>query len=393
MRGRVRHLMVAGAIDSLGLAFGWTVFNLLAVYRHGLAVTALLNVAMFCGVALSAPVASRLTVRLNGKHVLQVMAALEALARVGSLALLYWGVPLPVLFLLVLLMNVTGWVGFAAMRTEISTAGGDAAGMTRYLALTVALEAAGASLAALLPISAAGGVGASWLALAFAGYGLSLLPTVMVASGSTVGARAVVPNATIDPQHRRILGAGALLMVIGSGPTLLFVALAARLHGKESVVGAAIAFAVGSLLAPAATRLLDRAGLVGLAGWPVWCLGMAVAWAAAPWSLAGLWLAQLMSGVCLTGFQGVMDHALAGGARDGRATTALAQASAARAVGSAVAVRLVPAFAAPVPLTGFAVLTGVAGFAAADALVRIVHRLPNRTIQEWPIPVDAVGAD
>lgn len=393
MTRRVRHLMVAGAVDSVGLAFGWTVFNLLAVYRHGLAVTALLNVAMFCGVALSAPVAGRLTAWLDGRRVLQTMAGLEALARVGSLALLYWGVPLPLLFALVLLMNITGWVGFAAMRTEISAAGGDVTGMTRYLALTVALEAAGASLAAMLPISTAGGVDATWLALAFAGYGLSLLPTVFVAAGSTVAVRAADDGSRADPRERRILAAGALLMVLGSGPTLLFVALSARLHGRESVVGAAIAFAVGSLLAPAATRLLSRVGADSLNSWPVWCAGMAIGWAAAPWALPGLWFAQLLSGICLTGFQGVMDHSLVGDRRDGRGTTSLAQASAARAVGSAVAVRLVPAFAAPVPLAGFAVLTAVAGFAAADLLTRMVQRQSERAIQEWSIPADAVRAD
>src|SRR4051794_36486011 len=145
--------MVAGAVDSVGLAFGWTVFNLVAVYKHGLAVTAVLNVAMFLGVALSAPVASRLTGRLDGRRTLQLTAGVEALLRVGTLALLYWGAPLALLCVLVLVMNVAAWIGFAGMRAEVAAAGADAAGMTRYLALTLGLEALGTSLAALLPIT------------------------------------------------------------------------------------------------------------------------------------------------------------------------------------------------------------------------------------------------
>ena len=368
MTARARHLMVAGAIDSIGLAFGWTVFNLVAVYKHGLAVTAVLNVAMFVGVALSAPVASRLTGWLDGRRTLQVTAGVEALLRVGTLALLYWGAPLSVLFVLVLVMNVAAWIGFAGMRTEVAATGAGATGMTRYLALTLGLEAVGTSLAALLPITTHGLVSADWLAIAFLAYGLSLLPTVLVASQSTVGIRASHRVAPRD--NRRLFAAGAVLMAVGSGPTLLFVALSAQLHGRESVVGAALAFAAGSLLSPLVTRGLDRLGVAGLAGWPLWCVVIVAGWAAAPWSVEGLWLAQLLSGVGLTAFQGVMDDALAGAATDGDATTTLAQGSAARAVGSAVAVRLVPIFGTAGALAGFAVVSAAVGFVVATALVR-----------------------
>jgi hypothetical protein len=365
--------MVAGAVDSVGLAFGWTVFNLVAVFRHGLAVTALLNVAMFCGIALSAPAAARLTRRLDGKRVLQTTAGAEALLRIGSLALLYWGGPLPLTFLLVLVMNVVGWIGFAGMRVEIAAEGADAAGMTRYLALTVALEALGTSLAALLPITSAGAISSTWVGIALLVYALSLLPTAVVAQGSVVGVRHVTASAPVDVRRRRLLIAGALLMVVGSGPTLLFVGLAAELHGHASVAGAAVAFAAGSLLSPAATRLLERHGTSPLRSWPFWCAGMVIGWTAAPWSVAGLWLAQLLSGVCLTGFQGVMDHALAGHAEDGRATTNLAQGSAARAVGSAAAVRLVPVFSAAGSLAAFAGVTALIGLVGGAVLARIVE--------------------
>src|SRR5689334_18854077 len=186
MSTRARRLLVAGAVDSVGLAFGWTVFNLVAVFKHGLAVTAVLNVAMFLGVALSAPVAAALTRWLDGRRTLQVTAAVEAVLRVGTLALLYWSAPVSVLFVLVLVMNVAAWIGFAGMRTEVAATGAGATGMTRYLALTLGLEALGTSLAALLPISAHGFVSSNWLAVAFAVYGLSLVPTFVVASTSTV---------------------------------------------------------------------------------------------------------------------------------------------------------------------------------------------------------------
>src|SRR5204862_5230152 len=88
-----------------------------------------------------------------------------------------------------------------------------------------------------------------------------------------------------------------------------------------------------------------------------WGIGMVIGWALAPWSVVGLLVALFLSGVCLTGFQGVMDFALAGGCSDGEATVALAQGSAARAVGSAAAVRLVPFFAAPMAMTQLAVVS------------------------------------
>ena len=368
MTARARHLIVAGAIDSVGLAFGWTVFNLVAVYKHGLAVTALLNVAMFLGVALSAPVAARLTAWFDGRRTLQYTAAVEALLRVGTLAMLYWNAPLSVVFASVLVMNIAAWIGFAGMRTEVAATGAGVDGMTGYLAFTLGLEAVGTCLGALLPITSNGLVSADWLMVAFAAYGLSLLPTVVVASTSTVSVRRT-STASAPRGNRKVFVSGAALMAVGSGPTLLFVGLSAQLHGRESVVGAALAFAVGSLLAPFAARALERVGVTGLGGWPVWCAFMVAGWAAAPWSLEGLWLAQLLSGVGLTAFQGVMDDSLAGTAADGHSTTTLAQASAARAVGSAIAVRLVPVFASARPLAGFALVMAAAGFALASALV------------------------
>ena len=372
MTGRARQLLVAGAVDSVGLAMGWAVFNLLAVYKHGLAAVGLLNAAMFVGVAVAAPVAARLTARFNGKHTLQVTAVTEALLRVASLALLYVGAPLVLLLFVVAAMNVAAWIGFAAMRVEVDAIDTGSTGMTRYLAMTLGLEALGASLAAFLPITARGGLAAGWLVAVVSVYALSLLPTLFVARGSTVAVRsraAVRPSA----RDRWILFSGASVMVVASGPTLLFVALAARLHGRHAVAGAAIAFAIGSLLAPVVSHRLARANVGGESSWPLWCLGMVAGWAAAPWSLEGMWLAQLLSGLCLAGFQGEMDHALAQGRVDGQATTVLTQASAARAVGSAVAVRLVPVFVAAGSFAAFAGVAGLVAMAGGAVLGGIVR--------------------
>jgi len=75
--------MAAGCIDSFGLAFGWTVFNLEAVYRYGLAAAALFNAAMFVGVALSAPASGWLTSRFAGRGVLQTTAVIDGVLRIA----------------------------------------------------------------------------------------------------------------------------------------------------------------------------------------------------------------------------------------------------------------------------------------------------------------------
>jgi hypothetical protein len=351
---RVRLLTLAGVTDSLGLATGWTVFNLIAVYRHGLAVTGLLNAAMLCGVAASAPAASWLTQRLNGRRTLELTAAFECVLRAATLAALYWNAPVPILAAMVFVMNVVAWVGYAAMRSEVAAASGSEWSMTKYVAAIISIEAVGATLAAVLPITSSGGIAAHWVAAVMVVYGISLLPTAMVARQSPVpvltprgrgqGARAV---------ERRLLLIGAAVMAVCSGPTLLYVALAAKLHGRTSVAGAAMAFAVGSLLAPAATRAVQRHGVAASTMWTVWGAGMIAGWALATWSLVGLCVAQLLSGVALTGFEGAMDNALASTASSGSATTALARGSASRALGGAVAVRMVPMFAASAALARF----------------------------------------
>jgi hypothetical protein len=380
--------MGAGCVDSFGLAFGWTVFNLEAVYRYGLAVTAVFNAAMFVGVALSAPASGWLTSRLAGRGVLQTTAMVDGALRVASLVLLVGGAPVPLVAVLVGVNNVVAWTGYAGMRAEISAAAGHVTAMTRYATVVIGTEAVGAMAAALVPIRAGGEIAGWLLAIATVVYGVSLVPTYLVAFRSRVGLRVPAANRADAARRRRgPLALGAAVMVLCSGPTLLFVGLSARLHGRVSVAGAAASFAVGSLAAPAMARAVQRLRLPSTIEWPLWGIGMIVGWALAPWSVVGLLVAQFLSGVFLTGFQGVMDFALAGGSSDGDATVALAQGSAARAVGSAGAVRLVPFFAAPMAMTQLAVvsplcvLLGAAilwGFHAPRASRKADGRLPSK---------------
>jgi hypothetical protein len=348
--------MTAGCIDSFGLAFGWTVFNLEAVYRHGLAAAAVFNAAMFIGVALAAPASGWLTSRLAGRGVLQTTAVIDGVLRIASLVLLVAGAPVALVAVLVGVTNVAAWTGYAGMRAEISAAAGHVSAMTRYATVVIGTEAVGAMVAALLPIHARGEIAGWLLVVAAVVYGVVLVPTYLVAFGSRAGLRTPTANRVDTARLRRgPLALGAAVMVLCSGPTLLFVALSARLHGRMSVAGAAATFAVGSLVAPALARAVHRLRLPATVEWPAWGIGMVIGWALAPWSVVGLLVAQFLSGACLTGFQGVMDFSLAGGSSDGEATVALAQGSAARAVGSAAAVRLVPLFAAPMAMTQLSV--------------------------------------
>ena len=368
---RVRHLTLAGAVDSCGLAIGWTVVNLLAVYQHGLAGAGLLNAAMLLGVALSSPAAAWITRHLDGRRILHSTAAAEAMLRALTIALLVVGVPLLLVAALVLVTNVVAWVGYAGMRAEVANASTGTSAMTRYVAMIIAVEAAGTVIAAALPFGTGGEIAGPWLALVIALYALSPIPTMLVAQGSSIPLSGTPLVSDLTPQNRRLLGTGTLLMILCSGPALLFIGLSAELHGQSSVALAALAFAAGSLLAPAAGRAMARTGLPLTTLWLTWGAGMVFGWIAAPWSVPGLCLALFLSGLCLTGFEGAMDALLAGSARDGRATASLAHGSAARALGGAVAVKLVPVFSTDTALAEMAAVSSVAcGIAAI-----VVHRV------------------
>jgi hypothetical protein len=371
--GRLRELLVAGLVDSFGLALGWTLFTLLAVRLGGLADAALYNAAMLIGLVLSAPVTTWLANRLPGRLLVRGAAALEAVLRVGTIVALLLGWAAPLIALGVLVMYLVAWIGYAGMRAEVAAVDGRDRAMTGYALSIAAVEAGGAGLAALLPFGHSGLPSGPVLTAVVIAYTACLLPTYVSAT------RARVPSArhVVAPLGRlpwRLLSYGGLVMVLGSGPTLLSVALATELHGRVAVAGAALAFCVGALISPLAVDLVTRVRLPPSMAWPLWAAGMVLGWTLAPVHIAGLLVAQVLSGLSLTAFEGVMDARVASRAEPGTVTTALAWSAATRALGSAVAVRMVPlAVAASAVSAASGVAAGLlvltAGAAAGLAVV------------------------
>ena len=121
-------------------------------------------------------------------------------------------------------------------------------------------------------------------------------------------------------------------MLLGSGPTLLAVGLAAELHGTRWVAGSALAFAAGSLLAPLSVARLERRALPPAVAWPALGVGMVAGWAFAAWRPAALLAAQFLSGMCMSALEGDMDARVAVGNPSSQgATASLATAAALRA--------------------------------------------------------------
>jgi hypothetical protein len=132
-------------------------------------------------------------------------------------------------------------------------------------------------------------------------------------------------------------------MLLGSGPTLLAVGLAAQLHGTRWVAGSALAFALGSLLAPVSVARMERRALPPSVTWPALGVGMVAGWTLAAWNPIALLAAQLLSGMSMSALEGDMDARVAARDHSPRGVTAgLATAAALRAFGSAAAVALAP---------------------------------------------------
>jgi hypothetical protein len=347
---RLRRLIATALVDSFGLSLGWTVFSLHVTGGHGLAGLGLCNAAMLVGVALSAPAAARLSTRLDGRALLRVTAAAEAVLRVGTFALLLAGAPLAAVAVAVAASNVVAWTGYAGMRAEVAAADPRGAAMTWYMVAVAAIEAAGTATAAMLPTGARGLVSGGLLVAVVTGYGACLFPTWLVAGGARVGRASPPPRVAgllrgprPGPQAG-LLASGGLVMLLGSGPTLLAVGLAAQLHGTRWVAGSALAFAAGSLLAPLAVARLERRAVPPPIAWPALGVGMVAGWSFAAWYPAALLAAQVLSGMCMSALEGDMDArvAAAGDASLRGVTAGLASAAALRAFGSAAAVALTP---------------------------------------------------
>ena len=367
--------MFAGLADSLCLSFGWTVLMLQVVAVHGLGMAGFLSAAMLFGVALSAPVATRLARRLNGHSLLQGTACIESALRVAVFVLLMADAPTLVLAAGVCAMNVMAWTGYAGMRAEVAAASPGASALTWYGAGVAAIEAVGAAGAALLPLIA--DVDSKTVLTVVAGvYILGLLPTVMVAGGSPVQRSSPVrtppPSISRRPTITLPMLAGTVLMFAASAPTLLSVGLAAELHGRSSVALAAVAFTAGSLLAPGIASLVQRRQANGPLVWLLCAFGMTVGWVGAASSPAMLFVAQAASGLFMTSLEGLLDTSAA--ARAGSAVTgALARATAGRAVGSAAATAVLPLVLASTSLTPTTAYIAIA-LLATLVVVRVLGR-------------------
>ena len=362
-RRRLRDLTVAGTLDSFGMAFGWTVFNLWVIAHGSLTEVGVLNAAMLAGVALSAPATRTMAARWSAAPVLRVTAVTEAVLRIASFALLVTGVWTPVVAVAVLAMNVVGWSGFAAMRAEIAAVDRRARALTRYAAGIGAAEALGAVAAALVVSDANGMHGGALLAVVVL-YAGCLVPTFLVAAGAraarSVGVPLLVGMRFVAP----LLWSGAAVMVLASGPTLLAVGLAADWYGPRAVAPVVLAAAAGALLAPRLSMLLERAALPMGVTWPLLGAGMIVGWTLAPFHLIGLLVAQLLSGVALAAFEGTMDARVVHRAGAGQITASLAAAASSRAFGSAASVAVLPLV---LDHTDIALVAGIGGLALLGA--------------------------
>jgi len=372
---RFARLLAAGLIDSFGMTLGWTVFSLLVLETGGLVHLGVCNAAMLVGVALSAPLTVWLSSRMDAARLLRGTTAVEAGLRVASFLLLLAGASVAVLAAVITLMYTAGLAAYAGMRAEVSAAsraGREGATMTLFVVALMAAEAAGVACAALLPGDPPGATG-GLLAAVVAGYGISQLPTWLVARGARVARTA--RRAPTDPgrQAAPMLLAGALIMLLGSGPALLAVGLTAELHGSRWVAGSAVAFTAGTLLAPWAVALAERR-LPTAVTWPAWGAGMLLGWIVAPSDVAGLLAAQVLAGLCVAAFEGGMDAHVAARA-EGRLMGSLAASESVRALGGAVAVAALP------PLVG---TEGIATFSAAASAALLAAALVGMAVHRVP---------
>jgi hypothetical protein len=387
---RLATLVTVGLIDSFGMTLGWTVFSLLVLRAHGLAGLGTCSAAMLVGVALSAPATAWLSPRMGAGALLRITSTVEGLLRVASFVLLLGGAPVAGLAAVVVVMFTAGLSGYAGMRAEVSAASRPdraAATMTLFVVAILAVEAAGIASAALLP-GEPPGTGGELLRGVVAFYGASSFPIWLVARGARVGR---APRRTAR-QRRALtslpLAAGAVIMLLGSGPALLAVGLAAELYGSRWVAGSALAFTAGALLAPWAVGLVERVRLPAAVTWPAWGAGMLVGWSLAQVHVAGLLFAQVLAGLCIAAFEGSMDAHIAARQARGHLMGSLAASEAMRALGSAAAVAALPAYVGTNSIAAFSGVTSVV--LLATTVLAVVTRPWTWSVTWRPVGTPAV---
>jgi hypothetical protein len=365
--------MAAGLVDSFCLSMAWTVVVLEVTRQHGLVAAGACSTAMLLGVALSAPFATWMAHRLDGRRLLRMAGLTEAVTRIGVFALLVTGSSVWVIAACVTVMNVVAWTGYAGMRAEVAAVTDGAGGITWYGTIVAAVEAMGIAAGAFVPVSSSGRPSDTVLVAVATLYVAALIPTLVVAGGSLVP-RAVRSTRRVVTSWRpsAVTVQGAVLMLVASGPTLLAVALAAELHGRAAVGLAAVAFTIGSLLAPTVATSLERHGRNEPGWWVLMALGMVVGWVLAPVSVAWLCVAQVLSGLCMTTLEGLLDTA-ASRRRPDAVTPALARSTAARALGSSGGTALLPL---AVALGGLSLSSAV--LAGALSVLAVAVRVSRR---------------
>jgi hypothetical protein len=368
------------------LSFAWTLLILEVLHRHGLRAAGLAGAAMLVGIALSAPVATFLSIRLGGRQLLRVAAAAEAVLRVGVFVLLFLDVGIWWLAACVVAMNITAWTGYAAMRAEVASLAPGPSALTLYGTGVAAVEALGAAGAALLPANTLHRPTATVVCIVTA-YVLALVPTVVVARGSTIQPHQAARHGPVRRRPSLPLVAGVVLMAAASAPTLLAVPIAAHLHGRSSVAAAAIAFTVGSLTAPYVAGLVHRQTANGPLAWILCATGMVVLWPLAPTSVAVLCAAQVLSGQFMTTLEGLLDATTAAQAR-GSVTGALARGTAGRAFGSAGGTAALPFGLVAV---GVSAVTGVLTLVLLGAAIALAV-WPHRRRDE-PVGLDGLAPE
>jgi hypothetical protein len=403
-RRRLHGLLAAGIIDSTGLAFGWIVFTLAVTARQGLDAAAMYQAAMLVGVALSAPFTRWVTVRLDGQALLRGLALSEGVCRSGVLVLLLASAPSPVLVGLVVVMNVFSWTGYAAMRAEVSAVQSGSVPLTRYALCIAGAEALAAATAACLVDP----TNRTAVLLIIPLYAAALVPQWWAAGAARVvrhsRSGAAESNVSGTP-HRPLTGpvgdrsiscihrpwgsaapwtGGGLVMLAASGPALLATVLAYQRYGRPGVVISAAALTGGALLSPRLSDRLSRLATRGVAMadpktlWPLLGVVMIAGWALAEASVAGLVLAQMMTGLAQTTFEGTMDDQCVRTGSATRITTSLSGASASRALGGAAAVAALPVILHHVPLD--VVAASAVGLLLATAGASLLLRQPDHQV-------------
>jgi hypothetical protein len=150
------------------------------------------------------------------------------------------------------------------------------------------------------------------------------------------------------------MAAGAGVMVIAAGPTLMAVPLTEQLYGGCWVAGAAIAGSLGTVLAARAIAVMSRVRVPVVLRWMLWGLGMLAGWMLVPVFAPMVLVTQFVAGLSQAAFEGDMDARVAGDSRPGSVTRDLAFAASARALGAAISVRVLPVVVAPAEVGMFA---------------------------------------